>query len=45
MSFVKDNIAPLEPIAEGSTALGVVETDFGHPESQEIQGVTPVQDS
>ena len=44
MSFVKDNAAPAEPVAEGSVDLGVVETDLGHPESQEIREVTPVQD-
>ena len=44
MSFVKDNAAPLEPIAEGSAAHGVVETDLGPPEIQETREVTPVQD-
>ena len=44
MSFVKDNVAPLEPIAEGSAAHGVVETDLGPPEIQETREVTPVQD-
>ena len=44
MSFVKDNTAPLEPIAEGSAINGVVETDLGHPKIQETREVTPVQD-
>ena len=44
MSFVKDNTAALEPIAEGSAAHGVVETDLGPPEIQETREVTPVQD-
>ena len=44
MSFVKDNTAPVEPVAEGSAAHGVVETDLGHPESQETREVIPVQD-
>ncbi|MBJ4174421.1 hypothetical protein JGD50_25125, partial [Salmonella enterica subsp. enterica serovar Typhimurium] len=44
MSFVKDNAAPLEPIAEGSAAHGVAETDLSPPEIQETREVTPVQD-
>ena len=44
MSFVKDNAAPMEHIAEGSAARGVVETDLGPPKIQETREVTPVQD-
>ena len=43
MSFVKDNAAPAVPMAEDSAALGVVETDLGHPESQETREMVPVQ--
>ena len=43
MSFVKDNTAPVEPMADGNAALGVVETDLGHPESQETREMVPVQ--
>ena len=44
MSFVKDNAAPLEPIAEESAAHGVTETDLSPPEIQETLEVIPVQD-
>ena len=44
MSFVKDNAAPLEPIAEESADHGVTETDLSPPEIQEVRDVTPVQD-
>ena len=44
MSFVKKNVAPAEPMVEGSATLGVVETGLGHPESQETHEVAPAQD-
>ena len=44
MSFVKDNAAPLEPIAEENADHGVTETDLSPPEVQEVRDVTPVQD-
>ena len=44
MSFVNKNTALVEPVVEGSATLGMVETGLGHPESQEIREVAPVQD-
>ena len=43
MSFVKNNTTPAEPMVDGSAALEVVETDLGHPRSQETREMVPVQ--